>query len=372
MPVSSEVIRHKIAYYDENTWAATPANNGGNGPIWQWDDELLVGFTVGAFKKAKSGHQCSYDVPFESWLARSVDGGESWIAWKPEEYAGGSHTSQTPPGNLNFTQTGFLMRVEGNGYHGNKGAQWFYSKNRGLAWNGPFHFGNLLCHPELAGKEFSARTAYTVINSHELYLFLTVRERPSGNEKRSGEDVALRVARREKSFMVRTADGGRTFSFVSWVVPWDDPYRAAMPAPVRTSPSKMVVAVRRKSVANNWIDCYHTTDNGRSWSFLSKVDYTELGEHYNGNPPGLILMEDGRLCCVYGNRSDECITARFSEDEGQGWGIRQVIRKGFQSLNGFPDLGYPRLFQRPDRKCVAIYFWCSPDRPQTHIAATIF
>ena len=256
------------------------------------------------------------------------------------------------------------MRVEGNGYHGNEGAQWFYSNNRGLAWNGPFHFGDLLCHPELAGKEFSARTAYSVINSGELHLFLTVRERPSRD--------ALRVALREKTFLAHTADGGGRFTFVSWVVPWDDPCRAAMPAPARISPSKTVVAVRRKSATNNWIDCYHTTDNGRSWSFLSKVDDTEVGNQHNGNPPGLILMADGRLCCVYGNRSDECIVARFSEDEGQSWGERQVIREGFQSLNGYPDLGYTRLFQRPDGKCVAIYFWCSPDRPQTHIEATIF
>ena len=34
--------QHKIVYYDENSWAATPADNG---PIWQWGDDLLVSLT---------------------------------------------------------------------------------------------------------------------------------------------------------------------------------------------------------------------------------------------------------------------------------------------------------------------------------------
>ena len=79
---------HAVVYHDPAKWAATPANNGANGPVWQWNDELLVGFTVGTFLRAQDGHQCTYDKPFHSWLARRVDGGETWNAWKPEGYAG--------------------------------------------------------------------------------------------------------------------------------------------------------------------------------------------------------------------------------------------------------------------------------------------
>ena len=83
----------------------------------------------------------------------------------------------------------------------------------------------------------------------------------------------------------RTQDGGRTFQFVSWVVPWDDPWRAAMPAPVRVSESKLVVAVRRRSHTANWIDCYGSSDNGTTWALLSKVGHTDAtGNDHNGNP----------------------------------------------------------------------------------------
>ena len=83
-------------------------------------------------------------------------------------------------------------------------------------------------------------------------------------------------------------------------------------------------------------------------------------------------MRDGRLCCAYGNRTDECILAKYTDDDGKTWSPAQILRNGFKSVNGFPDLGYARLFQRLDGKLVVVYFWCTEDNPQTHIDATIF
>jgi len=357
-------MRNIIVYYDKKAWAAIPANNGGNGPTWQWGEEILTGFTRGHYKKTESGHQCDNDRPFVSWLARSTDGGETWTTWEPECYAGRSASPQNHPGNPDFNGPGFVMRIEGAGYHGNSGSRWFYSENRGSKWNGPFGFGDLLSHPELEGKEFTGRTAYIINSSHDLFLFLTVRE--SNRIKPRG------IALREKTFLARTPDRGKTFSFVAWVVPWSDPCRAAMPAPVRLSETNLVTAVRRKSSSNNWIDCFESSDNGMSWAFLSKVGDTETGNVSNGNPPGLITMRDGRLCCAYGNRTDKCILAKYSEDGGKTWCPAQILQNGFKSANGFPDLGYVRLFQRLDDKLLAVYFWCTEDKPQTHIEATIF
>lgn len=362
--ISKDSPRHVLVYHRPDAWAAVPANNGANGPVWQWGDELLVGFTVGAFGSPPKGHQCRGDVPFDSWLARSADGGASWSCWRPEGYAGRPAESRAPTAPVDFASPGFALRVEGNGYHGNAACRWFWSPDRGASWRGPFGFGTLMDHPELAGAEFTGRTAYLVEGPSEALLFLSAR--------RSPEPGSLAVAILEKAFVARTSDGGRSFSFVSWLVEWSDPYRAVMAAPVRLSPARIVAALRRKSQTNNWIDCVGSLDNGRSWAHLSRVADTERGNEHNGNPPSLVAMADGRLCCVYGDRSACRMLARVSGDGGASWSEPLLLRDDFRSLNGSSDLGYARLYQRRDGRLVAVYFWCTPELPQTHIEATIF
>jgi hypothetical protein len=366
-------VHHVVVFHNPNKWAAVPANNGANGPVWQWGDELLVGFTMGtAHLQSPNTHQCDASKPLISWLARSIDGGETWQTWKPEGYAGQPADSRAVAAGMNFASLGFVLRVEGNGYHGNSGCRWFASDDRGASWSGPYGFGALPDSPELAGLEFTGRTAYLVEGPQTLLLFLSARK--------TQEAATLNIALEEKPFLVRTDDGGKSWSFVSWLVPWSDTSRAVMPAPVRLSPSRLVAAVRRKSTGKlgheniwqryeHWIDCYASADNGATWSHLSRVGDT--GES-NGNPPALVAMADGRLCCVYGNRTERSMLARFSADGGATWSEPAVIRDDFSSVSGQPDLGYPRLYQRPDDKLVAVYFWCSPERPETHIAATIF
>jgi hypothetical protein len=265
------------------------------------------------------------------------------------------------PRGIDFTATGFIMRVEGYGYHGNSGHQWFYSLDKGESWNGPYTFGNLLKHPELDGKQFTGRTAYLSNGPSDRFLFLSVRD----------SDCGSKISLAEEVFLVQTTDGGMPFEFVSWILPPSDPYRAVMPAPVHISENKLVVAIRRRGGSICWIDCYYSLDNGKTWFFLSRVGDTDA-ESTKGNPPALTKIVDGRLCCVFGDRDRRIMVVKYSEDEGKTWGPEQVLLDDFQSINGFPDLCYPRLFQRPDGKLVAVYFWCSPASPETHIEATIF
>jgi hypothetical protein len=151
----------------------------------------------------------------------------------------------------------------------------------------------------VAGKEFTARTDYIVNNQDNCFVFV------SATRGASGSDF---------SFTARTTDGGKSFDFVSWIFPPTDPHRGVLPTTVRCSDNKLVTVIRRTGRGKPcWIDAYVSNDNANSWSHLSKVG--DAGT-WNGNTPALALMKDGRICCVYGNRSRMQMIARFSSDQG--------------------------------------------------------
>ncbi|MHC4527252.1 MAG: sialidase family protein [Planctomycetota bacterium] len=175
---------------------------------------------------------------------------------------------------------------------------------------------------------------------------------------------------RDRAFCARTTDGGKTFKFVAWINPEEvETVRGAMPSTVRISKTKLVSALRRK-YPDQWVDVFVSDDNGASWRFSSKVADTG---HWNGNPPALVRLKDGRLCCAYGNRSKKAMIAKYSCDEGATWGDEVVLRDDYQ-VDSFddPDLGYPRLVQRADGRLVCMYYWATKEHPHHHIAATIW
>lgn len=354
----AENAHHIIAYAPKDRFAGWPANNG----LWAWEDgEILVGCSTGTFQ-AQAGHSVTGTI--RSALLRSLDGGQSWSGHEPEGYlnAPGPLTDLTEP--IDFAAPGFVIRVVGIGYHGTDEPRggFYLSTDRGHTWHGPYCFGGLAAHPALHGLEWTPRTDYLIDGPAGCTVFLSARKPGSWG----GDRV----------FGARTTDGGLTFKFLSWMVPPTDPYRAVMPSTVRcpgldaTSP-KLVSAVRRRDMRadQGWIDAYRSTDDGASWSFTSRVG--EAGG-WNGNPPALARLRDGRLCCAYGNRSRRQILARFSADEGQTWSQEWVLRGDFGSMDDEPDFGYPRLTQRSDGKLVVLYYWATRDNPQQHIAATIW
>jgi Neuraminidase (sialidase) len=118
------------------------------------------------------------------------------------------------------------------------------------------------------------------------------------------------------------------------------------------------------------VDVFVSNNNGKSWKFLSKVADTG---RWNGNPPALARLKDGRLCCVFGNRSKKAIIAKYSSDDGATWGEEIILRDDFQVDSfGDPDLGYPRLVERADGRLVVMYYWATKEHPHHHIAATIW
>jgi hypothetical protein len=346
-------VKHAIVHGAPGLFAGWPANNG----AWCWGGrEILVGFTAGAHAELP-GHNIR--EPYRSCLARSLDQGETWTVEEPHPFAGSSSPAQPFGGHVDFAAPGFALRIEGTGYHGSTrpGGGFFVSENRGRSWQGPFSFGALAAHPEIAGLEITARTDYLVECPRECLVFMSAR----------GPRLPV-----DRTFCARTVDGGRSFAFVSWVVPPSDPYRAVMPSTVRLAATRLVSAIRRREPGTErcWLDAYASSDNGLTWNHAGRIADTG---GWNGNPPALVGLVDGRLCCVYGDRATCRMMAAFSADGGATWTRTVVLRDDFhRDAHGDPDLGYPRVVQQADGKLLACYYWATRDRPCHYIASTLF
>ena len=360
-------VEHVVVFAQEGKFAAWPANHGAwifkrEGSTEHGEDlqaEILVGFTLGRYAHKADTHSINRQDRIESVLARSRDGGETWHIVDPDNYVGDDGPKSPIPEAVDFYQRGLAMCVFGVGYMASQDRRGglFVSVDRGNQWRGPYSFGDLPDCAELAGWELTPRTDYVVIGKHECLLFISARA-----EDKFGSD---------KIACVRTRDGCQSFEFLSWVVPSRDPYRAVMSQTVKTPAGKLVCVMRRRQMQPErcWIDAYQSADGGKRWTFGSRVGETGKA---NGNPPAMALLNDGRLCCVYGNRTTREILGRYSDDEGESWGPEFIIRSGYDSGYDDQDFGYPRLVQRGDGRLVAIYYWASRAHPQQHIAASIW
>lgn len=355
----SQHLHHTIVYSEPGRFAGWPANNGG----WCWSSatsaELLVGFTTGPYRLGE-GHNISR--PYTNLLARSLDGGLSWQVETPQDFVrdGAVLRWQQLDAPLSFQPDHICFRVFGTGYHGcdePAGGFWF-SQDRGFSWNGPFPFNGLATAPQLEGMQLTPRTDYILESTSGAIFFLSARR-----AEKWGSD---------RVFAARTVDGGCSFEFLSWIVPPTDPYRAVMPSTLRLEDGSMVSALRRRDMrsAEGWIDAYRSSNIRAGWEFLGRVGETGGS---NGNPPALLLLGDGRLVCAYGQRTERRVVARFSHDSGKTWGDAVNLRTGYQSIQGGDaDFGYPRLFRTGSGELVAVYYWADRERPEQHIAATIW
>jgi len=339
------VIDHVIVYYEPGKFAGWPANNG---LLWTWgDDEIVVGFVQADFE-CKPGHNNtgqSYSV-----LARSLDSGMTWTTFDPPNYVGDGGSAGPGPG-VDFAHPDFAMRVDEEEY--------YVSYDRCQSWQGPYQTGTF-GEPTVDTWENTSRTDYIVNGPNDCLVFMSVK--PVGGA--FGTD---------RAFCVRTTDGGLTFQFQGWIVPPGDPYRAVMPSTVRCSPTKLVSALRRRNMDEScdaWVDVYVSDDNGVTWSFLSQVGETGCS---NGNPPALARLSDGRLCCVYGNRTDVRMYMKYSDDEGASWSEQITLRDDWADCaDDHQDLGYPRIAQLANGTIIAAHYWSTPDHIENHIAATIW
>ncbi len=358
----SNRLQHGIAAHRPGRFAGWPANNG----IWMWrGNEILVGFSDGVYVE-QSGHNIegkSDNTPtVRSLLARSRDSGKTWTVEEPSGFVTFGAVGQPLDKPIRFDHPDLAVRVVGIGYHGVRtpAGAFYVSTDRGKQWSGPFAFGGLMDDPALKNMDCTGRTGYVVTGRDSCLFFLSARP----------NKVERGAVGGDKTFCAETTDGGLTFRFVSWIVPLTDAYRAVMPSVVRRRDGSLVAVLRRRIIGDNvtpcWVDCYGSSDNARTWRFLGRV--AETGKE-NGNPPALALLRDGRLCCVYGDRTQAKFFGRTSSDGGSTWGDPFTIRDDFQADSfGDNDLGYPRLVQAGDGALVATYYWSTKTTPQQHIA----
>jgi hypothetical protein len=354
-PRLSKVVKHVDIYHVPGRFGGWPANHG----LWSWGNEILVGFSVGYHKDlGPERHAIDREKPEEHWLARSLDGGESWTLENPgakgqliptgkalHGIAPPDLPSPSPipwPGPVDFTAPGFAMTLRM--LDNNKGPSWiYYSTNKGHDWPGPFLF------PNLGTPGIAARTDYLVNGPHDCQVFLTC-------AKANNEEGRVLCA--------RTKDGGQSWQLQSYIGPEPEGY-SIMPSTVRLTERELITTIRRRDDPKSWIDAYRSRDNGDTWEFLPRP-VPDCGE---GNPSSLIRLKDGRLCLSYGFRAAPfSMRARLSSDQGRSWSEDVILRGN----GGGRDLGYPRSVQRPDGNVVTIYYFHDELKGERYVAATIW
>jgi hypothetical protein len=331
-------MKNVTVYREENVYAGWPANHG----IWQWGDEILVGFMRGEFKFSHfSVHQIS--KPYEFVQARSLDGGETWNVETTgiSDVFGWADYERGEPLDLSKE----IVRCRGTFDHGgdkvaDQGGYW-KSKDKGKTWYGPLEFigyDKWLFHP----SNNKAQCLTTRTRTYGEYLFVS-----KGLTYHWGRDSV---------FVIQYKDGA--FQFVGTVC--DDDNRAVMPD-VCMLDNVCYAALRRRGPKGTWVDLFSST-NMSDWQLVGKVDNAP-GD--NGNPPALVAR-DGKLFCTFGDRTKNRIVCYESSNGGQSWNMKE-LRTG-----GFSDIGYPQMVVRPDNKIVCIYYWADDENPVQHIEATIF
>lgn len=316
-----------------------PANNG----IWNWGDEIVVGFTLGYYKlNPTGGHAIDGERPSAPRQARSLDGGQTWSMEVPSHMGANDQeaTPVDPPGGIDFTHPDFAMKFKMDRY--------YYSLDRCKTWSGPYTL------PTFGRIGLLARTDYLVEDKHQVTAFFAA-------TKEDGKEGWPLCA--------RTMDGGKTWELVGWIGPQPAPGDyAIMPSTLRVAGTGLLSMIRRRGIIDGekqwWIEPYLSPDNGRSWYLLKEPFINNAG-----NPPHMIRLRDGRIALTYGYRLPKYgIRARISGDDGLTWGEEIILRDDGASW----DLGYPRTVQRSDGKCVTAYYYHHPDQAERFIGATIW
>lgn len=330
-------------YKEPGRYGGWPANQG----LWQWGDELVVGFTSTWYKQTTTDHRIDRTKPSYRIQARSLDGGNTWKTEENQPYA--DHDKEAKPAPLaqplDFTTPDFALMFSFGGLH--SGPSWFYtSLDRCKSWQGPYSF----TVPGVEG--ICTRTDLIVLGQRDCLMFGSCGKKNDGKEGRV--------------FCARTTDGGITGALVSYIGP--EPVEggyAIMPSSLRLKDGSLLTIIRRSDPkVSGFIEAWRSTDMGRSWTLTAKP-----APRIGGNPPALVQLQDGRVAVTYGFRHKPSgMRACISADGGVTWGPEIILREdGFDG-----DLGYPRSVVRPDGRVLTVYYYNGPKEDDRAIEGTLW
>jgi len=124
-------VENHVVYYEEGRFGGWPANGG----IWNWGDEILVGFNRAYYKHNPFHHSIDASKPGGSVLGRSLDGGATWGVEEPENFNKGNGSTIDLSHGLSFSDSDLAIR--------NDKENFVVSNDRGKTWSGPYDFANL-------------------------------------------------------------------------------------------------------------------------------------------------------------------------------------------------------------------------------------
>jgi sialidase-1 len=155
------------------------------------------------------------------------------------------------------------------------------------------------------------------------------------------------------AILLRSTDQGKTWSYLSTIAgdPGGKLGGFLEPGLVRTKTGRIVAGLRNHG-ADQAIWMTHSDDSGKTWAPPRKTSMI-------GHPVDLVQLADGRLMASYGIRTPHTkptgVRVCFSGDNGETWDVESEV----QLRNDFGnwDVGYPESLQFPDGRVLTVYYY---------------
>lgn len=285
----------------------------------------------------------AFNQPEHGWVAgdvdawRSQDGGVTW------QHASTIAKRQNDSSNRMNHAVGFLKKENRlvavvSGYADNGSKKWGFirplvttSADNGTTWTELGEFDCGLVPNELVVPYGQ------MVEAHDGSLRFVVYAVP-------GEPNSPR--QEKTAYMVKSADGGKTWSQVGCLGP--DTSETAV---IEVAPKEWLAISRTKATSAGsekkgmTMRQLRSVDDGKTWA-----DEGEITPDLN-HPANLLRTQDGKLLLTYSDRQRNKILGRLSEDNGKTWGEPLVI---YASWVG--DGGYPSTVQLPNGEFVTAFY----------------